>query len=159
MASKRWRGAATYNAGVLKLTGLKASGPNELLTLDGTMPLAWNGGEPVSTGPMDVRAQLEQSDLSVLSLFLPKLEATAGTFKGSLQASGTLEHVVLDGHASIANGLLKFEFMNNAVDHPQVDRRSQPPAAGFEAVQRAHGGRHLPGHRPCGPGSSSSTRT
>lgn len=106
--------------GVLTLADIHAAAPRAQLVLNGRIPLQFQDGEVVSSGPMDVTGALDQGDLNLLSLVLPDIDGTAGQFRATLRATGTIARPELAGRAQISDGLLKFKMMSVPVSDIQL---------------------------------------
>ncbi|MHB2016256.1 MAG: translocation/assembly module TamB domain-containing protein, partial [Candidatus Xenobia bacterium] len=100
-------GRVVENNGVLALDHIEAQ--------RGTHRLSIAGNVPLDSGQMLVTANVDDGDLSALSLVVPYLESTQGTMKAHVTATGTFQDVQLDGSIAVQDGALKFGFMNDPV--------------------------------------------
>ncbi len=85
------------------------------VSLLGTVPLMVQDKKLVSTAPMEIKADLKEEDLDILSLIIPIEGKTSGTLNGKLGIFGVYPDLVLDGKVMIKDGEFQPAFLKKPV--------------------------------------------
>ncbi len=98
-----------------------ASGSHQVVAY-GYLPWDWSTWSIPTNEPIQMIAQMKKQDLSVLSSFIPSVEAsaTSGSIEAGLEIGGTLAKPVLQGSVTVENGSLALKNFYNQFNNINI---------------------------------------
>lgn len=109
------QGRVEARKGVVSLKDCYIIEKGSKVSLLGTIPLMIQDKKLVSTAPMEIRADLKEEDLDILSLMIPIEGKTSGSLKGKLGIFGVYPDLVVDGKVMIKDGEFQPAFLKKPV--------------------------------------------
>lgn len=85
------------------------------VSIRGTVPLMIQDKKLVNTAPMELKADLKEEDLDILSLMIPIEGKTSGSLKGKLDVFGIYPDLMVDGKVMIKDGEFQPAFLKKPV--------------------------------------------
>ncbi len=115
-----FRGEISARDGVYALRHWVAARGNHHVSLDGVVPLQWNGRHLYSPTPVSVSVRVNEHDLDLLSFFIPDLLPSKGSLRGRLEIGGRYPDLRWNGALAITNGELRHATFRQPIENLQV---------------------------------------
>jgi autotransporter translocation and assembly factor TamB len=109
------QGRIEADKGVVSLKDCYIIERGSKVSLRGSIPLMVQDKKLVSTAPMEIKADLKEDDLDLLSLMIPMDGKTSGSLNGKLGIFGVFPDLVMDGKVMIKDGEFQPAFLKKPV--------------------------------------------
>jgi autotransporter translocation and assembly factor TamB len=98
------QGKIMARRGIVSLKDFYILEKGSRVALNGTVPLMFADNGVVSTAPMELKADLKEDDLDLLSLIIPLEGKTQGTLLGTMGVYGMYPDIMVEGFLAIKDG-------------------------------------------------------
>jgi hypothetical protein len=99
--------------GVILFNDIKIKKGKQSISFAGKIPLEIKDGKFINPEDMEISTSINDNNLDTLSLFVPGVTETEGSFKGNLELKGKFPNFQLNGKTEIKDGRIKLSYMDN----------------------------------------------
>ncbi|MCE1245830.1 MAG: translocation/assembly module TamB domain-containing protein [Firmicutes bacterium] len=103
--------------GVILFDDMRIRKDKHAISFAGRIPIEINNGQITYPEDMEISTNIDDNSLDTLSLVVPGLADTDGSFKGNLKLTGKYPSFSLTGKTEIKGGRMKLSYMDNYIEN------------------------------------------
>ncbi len=114
-------GLIYYKDGTIHIEDGTITKGSHKAVIQGTLPVASGGLALDPGGPLRLALHLQDSDLSLLGLFVPRIHDAGGAVEGEVSLGGTVGHPEMTGTVKARDGHMRVDPLGTPIEHLNVD--------------------------------------